>query len=554
MRSLASITPEESEKERDKMRRILGPFRRNSTPTTDAEKRAVPADSDSDDGAAGGSSIAISHKRMEDVDRAVAEAIERASAILERTAEERKRAPPSPPSVVSQWVESVVTFSSQYNGTTWAANMIVGQPRVYPNYGDLHGAWAPGSTSGHEFIHIRYAQPVIFHELDIYETNVPGAIVLITALHITAEALQQGRLDEGEWVAVWAGPAELRQLTPQARIFRPTITRRDIVTRNIRIEMDCRGAPSWCELDAVAMKGDASCSVRREISETTPFQRQLKSMCASSAYSDIAFDVRGVVIPAHRVILAARCEVFRAMLSANMKESETHRIVVPDIDPRAFRLLLEYIYTDAVEIPPAMALWIYFAAEKYSLDALRIMALGAIESCLDVAGVVAVYKYVSELFPELKEACTKFMVSHASVVAHTPDFATLPFKMLLEVTQAFAADIPLRSNASPVGQAASTTRPLATGTIANRLSIPAFVEETDETSESNNAAASAGNPQNLWTVPNALQAGPGVSLLAAMSALVQPGSAPAPTSADAPPDNDGGDDDSDEYETDEDEV
>lgn len=38
-----------------------------------------------------------------------------------------------------QWVARVLDFSSQYNDTTWAADQVIGAPKVYPNYGDLHG-------------------------------------------------------------------------------------------------------------------------------------------------------------------------------------------------------------------------------------------------------------------------------------------------------------------------------------------------------------------------------------------------------------------------------
>ena len=32
--------------------------------------------------------------------------------------------------------------------------MVVGQPKVYPNYGDIHGAWAPGDINGNQFLEV----------------------------------------------------------------------------------------------------------------------------------------------------------------------------------------------------------------------------------------------------------------------------------------------------------------------------------------------------------------------------------------------------------------
>ena len=34
----------------------------------------------------------------------------------------------------------------------WSANSVIGPPRVYPRYGDIHGAWAQGNITEAEFI------------------------------------------------------------------------------------------------------------------------------------------------------------------------------------------------------------------------------------------------------------------------------------------------------------------------------------------------------------------------------------------------------------------
>lgn len=48
--------------------------------------------------------------------------------------------------------ESAIVYS-------WSANQICGAPRVYPRYGDHHGAWAQGHTNGTEWVEVR----VTFH-------------------------------------------------------------------------------------------------------------------------------------------------------------------------------------------------------------------------------------------------------------------------------------------------------------------------------------------------------------------------------------------------------
>lgn len=36
--------------------------------------------------------------------------------------------------------------------SSWAAENIIGEPRVFPRYGDLNGSWAQGNVTANEFI------------------------------------------------------------------------------------------------------------------------------------------------------------------------------------------------------------------------------------------------------------------------------------------------------------------------------------------------------------------------------------------------------------------
>lgn len=37
---------------------------------------------------------------------------------------------------------------------SWAANTVIGPPRVYPQHGDLHGAWASSNIDAKQFIEV----------------------------------------------------------------------------------------------------------------------------------------------------------------------------------------------------------------------------------------------------------------------------------------------------------------------------------------------------------------------------------------------------------------
>ncbi len=40
----------------------------------------------------------------------------------------------------------------------WSASQVAGSPKVYPQYGDLRGAWAQQTTGPNEYIEVKKAE------------------------------------------------------------------------------------------------------------------------------------------------------------------------------------------------------------------------------------------------------------------------------------------------------------------------------------------------------------------------------------------------------------
>ena len=65
----------------------------------------------------------------------------------------------------------------------------------------------------------------------------------------------------------------------------------------------------------------------------------------SQQYADVTFLVGTTRFPAHRIVLASRCEFFRCLLFGDMKEArQGMEIEIPDTTPDAFAVLLQYVY------------------------------------------------------------------------------------------------------------------------------------------------------------------------------------------------------------------
>eukprot|EP00123_Amoebidium_parasiticum_P009799 comp19714_c0_seq1/m.23466 comp19714_c0_seq1/g.23466 ORF comp19714_c0_seq1/g.23466 comp19714_c0_seq1/m.23466 type:complete len:512 (-) comp19714_c0_seq1:20-1555(-) len=89
---------------------------------------------------------------------------------------------------------------------------------------------------------------------------------------------------------------------------------------------------------------------------TNSYRQFLLGVQETGLYSDITFSVHGVDFTAHRAILAARCPYLSDMLGSKWakKTMVTHNKA--EIDPRAFEVLLRYLYTDRVDMPSSMAI------------------------------------------------------------------------------------------------------------------------------------------------------------------------------------------------------
>lgn len=146
------------------------------------------------------------------------------------------------------WADTVIAFSSRYTSPEipewwWSEEQALGEPDVYPNYGDSVKAWAPLTANRQrEFIELGYDSAMKVSRVTIYETMKPGTV---DTLYV--------RNPEGDWIIVWTGTA-----SPQpdsARAFQIDFPLTEFAVSEIRIAMNSPAIPYWNEIDAVSVSG-----------------------------------------------------------------------------------------------------------------------------------------------------------------------------------------------------------------------------------------------------------------------------------------------------------
>jgi len=155
----------------------------------------------------------------------------------------------------------------------------------------------------------------------------------------------------------------------------------------------------------------------------------------SETLSDVHFLV-GVKekkrIPAHRLVLSARSEVFERMLYGPMKEgSTTLDIDVPDIDPPCFLAVLKFVYTAKVSLTPEIAMGTLYASKKYGTQGLSHACVKYLKGSLTKRNVCMMFAQ-AQLFDEkqLELQCLRMIERNAKDILDSAGFREMPAECL----------------------------------------------------------------------------------------------------------------------------
>ncbi|KDR23977.1 BTB/POZ domain-containing protein 6-B-like isoform X2 [Zootermopsis nevadensis] len=138
----------------------------------------------------------------------------------------------------------------------------------------------------------------------------------------------------------------------------------------------------------------------------------------------------------HKLILAMSSPVFEAMFFGGMAE-KNDPILILDVQPDAFKALLEYIYTDAVNLQSFdQACELCYAANKYMLPHLVGECTNYLWHDLFPKNACRAYEF-AKLFeePVLMEKCLQIICLETEAVLQEPSFEEVEFSTLIVVLE-----------------------------------------------------------------------------------------------------------------------
>jgi hypothetical protein len=134
-------------------------------------------------------------------------------------------------------------------------------------------------------------------------------------------------------------------------------------------------------------------------------------------------------IGAHKIVLCARSEFFKSLLTGGLAESQEKIVPVKEIEPAVFKSLIEFCYTDDVyELSAETIMDLLTASRLYGLERLQGIVESVIGYSLDaenVAGILSLSILYS--LTRLGKACKFFILSNWEKVTHSLGWAELDY-------------------------------------------------------------------------------------------------------------------------------
>jgi len=177
---------------------------------------------------------------------------------------------------------------------------------------------------------------------------------------------------------------------------------------------------------------------------TKDFLNKIHTMLETGVGSDVIIECGGQEFQAHKFILMAHSDVFRAMFSHDTKEVQTGLIKMIDTNPTAVNQILTFMYSGNLPelTDDDQAVSLLELADKYNLESLKCILQERLISRLNISNVctmlVIAYMHHAEM---LTAACIPLIKNDVKVLINTPEWLQMKVtheKLAIEILEKVA--------------------------------------------------------------------------------------------------------------------
>ncbi|XP_046356512.2 kelch-like protein 12 [Haliotis rufescens] len=177
----------------------------------------------------------------------------------------------------------------------------------------------------------------------------------------------------------------------------------------------------------------------------------MNNLRKANTLCDITLKVMGESFPAHRIVLAACSDYFCAMFTNEMSEKDKSMIELHEISSDVMRELLDFVYTETVDVSVENVQELLPAACLLQLNGVKEACCSFLENQLDSSNCLGIKIFAEQhSCKALWEAAESYSLHHFEEVVGQEEFKTLP---LAEMERLIKSDELQVNSEEPVFQA-----------------------------------------------------------------------------------------------------
>ena len=153
---------------------------------------------------------------------------------------------------------------------------------------------------------------------------------------------------------------------------------------------------------------------------------------ALGSLCDVVIVVQGQRFPAHKAVLAAASDVFKAMFTNQMRERRQSEVVLEELEAQTWKMAMRYIYHAQLDIDDEKtALSLLATARMYQLQRLETFVEKFLVSCVRTSNCFQLLVEGDRFaLDQLTEACYRRMATEFEAIALSPAFLKCPFSVV----------------------------------------------------------------------------------------------------------------------------